>query len=44
MAITASRVKELRETTGAGMMDAKSLTEQMEILKLQLVGLEQRIG
>ena len=38
MAITAKMVKELREKTGAGMMDCKkALMKLMEILKKQLI-------
>ena len=37
-AITAQMVKELREKTGAGMMDCKkALNKQMEIWKKQLI-------
>ncbi len=39
MAITAAMVKELRDSTGAGMMDAKkALTEKMATWKLPLIG------
>ena len=36
MAITAAMVKELREMTGAGMMDCKLLQKLMEIWMQQL--------
>ncbi len=39
MSITATMVKELRESTGAGMMDAKRLLRKLQaILKLLLIG------
>ena len=43
--ITASLVKELRDKTGAGMMDCKKpLLKLMAILKKQLTGSEKRIS